>query len=466
MPDLPRRAAEIDDWLQRAMRRHGLVGVQLSLRRGGGEALDLGAGLANAERGLQMTPGTLVAVGSVTKVLNAALVVGLAHEGRLDLDTPIVRCAPGLHLAEDAQERITLRQLLSMSAGLDNGPYAVRGTGDDGLDAYVRSVGDIPHPYPPGQGFGYSNLGSCLAGWVAQQAAGVRWAELLQRLVLTPCGLDEVALGADALPFHAVAVGHVAGIDAAPPSVLRPWGHSHAQAPAGSSLAMSVRRLADFGAALVGVGLRGAAGLPTEVVHTMLTPTARVTAPLPSMGIGDAWGLGPSRAEWGGQAVWCHAGGMRSARSFLACLPASAGVLAVATNTPAPFMPFLAQLFEELVPEVFDVAPPRPMRSAGCVLDPVALRRVAGRYERFGVQIDITADVGLHCVETHLGSGAPGETQGVVLSTACRAIAPDRFEFDMPGFVEPLPLVFSGSDAAGHATLVTSSLFPARRAAH
>lgn len=134
---------------------------------------EVATGLANRERNLPVTGDTLFQIGSTTKVFNAALVMALVDEGKLDLDLPVRTWITDFRLAdESAARRITLRQPLSMWAGLDNGPYQDYGRGDDAVARYVASLAPIPQVFEPGTAFGYSNVGSSVAGLAAQRAMG------------------------------------------------------------------------------------------------------------------------------------------------------------------------------------------------------------------------------------------------------------------------------------------------------
>lgn len=450
---------ELQAMLDETAAATGVVGAQLSISLDG-QGVDLACGLANIERNAAMTPDTIGQIGSITKLLNAALVLSLVEDAVLSLDRPIDGYASDLRLLGGAEHEITLRQLLSMSAGLDNGPYSVRDGGDDTLSAYVRSIADLPLPYQPGRGFGYSNAGTCLAGYVAQIVGGRPWASLLHARVLDPCGLTEWAMGADRLPFFRLSVGHLPAEPGSVPQVIRPWGYSAAQAPAGSTMAMSARDLARFGRALVD---DGGAGLSEATVRAMTTPTATVPAPIPSIGIGDAWGLGPSRDRWGSREVWSHAGGMASARCLMSCIPSSRGVIAMTANTPARFLDFAARILERVGSAVFGIAPPTSRLPAD-PFRPRDLARFAGIYTRFGTRYDLDVRNGhLHYEETNLGIALPGEVLGRAVSSVCMPFAEDRFLITIPGFREPMPVAFDGTDEGGRATRLTSTLFPARR---
>jgi CubicO group peptidase (beta-lactamase class C family) len=169
-----------------AVTRSGAYGAQLSIVKPG-EQLDLAVGLADARQATRMTTDTLMQVGSITKVFNAIVVMTLVDEGLLVLDAPIERYLPGVPIAQpNASGELTLRHLLSMSSGLDNGPYVYYGRDDYALGRYVERLASLPRHFAPGRHFGYSNAGACIAGFIAARVTGVPWERLLRERILAP----------------------------------------------------------------------------------------------------------------------------------------------------------------------------------------------------------------------------------------------------------------------------------------
>src|SRR6267142_3028384 len=133
-------SAEVREAFEKAVQVSGAIGAQLSIVRGG-ESLDLVHGLANAVLSLPMTEDTLVQCGSVTKVLNATMIMSLVEEGKLDLDVPLKEYIPEFMVADPkAANTISLRHLLTMSAGIDNGDYRDFGAGEDAIAKRVASL--------------------------------------------------------------------------------------------------------------------------------------------------------------------------------------------------------------------------------------------------------------------------------------------------------------------------------------
>src|SRR5690606_6240784 len=97
-----------------------------------GDLAAASTGTANWDLGTPMTDDTVIQIGSTTKVWTAMLLMQLVDEGRVDLDTPVTQYLPDVRLASGDDWRvITPRLLMSMSSGMDSGPYARSGRGDD-----------------------------------------------------------------------------------------------------------------------------------------------------------------------------------------------------------------------------------------------------------------------------------------------------------------------------------------------
>ena len=74
-----------------------------------------GYGLASVDTGAPLTPDMLFRLGSTTKMFTASAVVGLALEGKLDLNAPVSRYISGL---DATIGQLTANELLSHTSGL------------------------------------------------------------------------------------------------------------------------------------------------------------------------------------------------------------------------------------------------------------------------------------------------------------------------------------------------------------
>jgi CubicO group peptidase (beta-lactamase class C family) len=112
----------------------------------------------------------------------------LVEAGTLDLDSDVSRWL-GWSLRNPAfpDAPVTLRQLLSHTSGIVDGPgynFPLGATLRDNLDATRWSAS------PPGGRFAYANLNYGIIATVMEAATGERFDRLMTRLVLQPLNLD------------------------------------------------------------------------------------------------------------------------------------------------------------------------------------------------------------------------------------------------------------------------------------
>lgn len=136
-------------------------------------------------------------IGSISKTLTAALVLGLRDDGRLALDEPI-----GAHLPGLAVGALTIRQLLGHVSGLRRepaGPWWERADVGD-IDALLSGVGADAIAHPPFRTHHYSNLGYGLLGAAVSSITGTSWFDAIDTRLLTPLGMTRTTYAATA-PF-------------------------------------------------------------------------------------------------------------------------------------------------------------------------------------------------------------------------------------------------------------------------
>lgn len=183
-----RIAAAVDDHLTR-LSGYGYSGATL-LALDGRIVLRKGYGVANDSTGTLVTPQTVFDIGSLAKTFTAAAVLVLESRGRLALDDSLPRFLDGVPADKRA---ITLRQLLSHTAGLDTDfPYE-NPTAEEyeevSRDEAVRRILAAPMAAPPGAGFQYSNQGYVLLAAVVERAAGEPFRQFVRHALLEPAGM-------------------------------------------------------------------------------------------------------------------------------------------------------------------------------------------------------------------------------------------------------------------------------------
>ncbi len=150
-----------------------------------------GFGITNIETGQRVAPETLFQVGSISKVFTATLAMTLVDDGMLDLDAPIVSYVPEFELADrDARAKITVRQLLTHTAGFLGDRFDDQGNGDDALERAMRALGDLPQQTAPGELYTYCNAGIDLVGRAVENILGQTFESAMRERVFVPLGLE------------------------------------------------------------------------------------------------------------------------------------------------------------------------------------------------------------------------------------------------------------------------------------
>jgi CubicO group peptidase (beta-lactamase class C family) len=370
----------------------GVVGAQLAIFDGT-RVREFATGRRDQELDLPTTAATLFQIGSTTKVFNAAVVMSAVDAGLLDLDVPVVKYIPDFRLASwEAQQAVTLRQLLSMSAGLDNGSYHDYGRGDDALGRYVAALAGTPHVFKPGTAFGYSNAGSNVAGHAAACVASKSWESLLVERILAPLSLTQSALFAEDLLGHPVALGYRRSAADAPAGRLPGWALPRSLAPAGGTLCCSAGDLVRFARMFLDEGRSssGAQVLSPAAVGAMQTP--QVT--LPTRLMAQQWCLGPYWKQWGGRAIYGHSGTNLGGSSMLLWCPEKDVAIATTVNVADQGYPLADRIFDVVFPELFGIQKPHgpgPDSITPAAIDPAPF---AGRFESLGTSISFSVREG------------------------------------------------------------------------
>ncbi len=155
-------------------------------------------GMADIGRAQSVQPATTYHGLSVTKTFTAAAILQLAQRGLVELDAPPHRYVADLPYPED----ITLRQLLTHTAGLPNSlPLRWTHLPEEHAafdrDAFFRAQ-FARHPRlagPPDRRVAYSNLGYQLLGMVIEAVTGERYESYVERHLLPRLGDAAGSLG-------------------------------------------------------------------------------------------------------------------------------------------------------------------------------------------------------------------------------------------------------------------------------
>jgi CubicO group peptidase (beta-lactamase class C family) len=194
--------------LDARMRHHDVPGVTIAVINNYEIEWAKGYGVLEAGGSEPVTPDTLFNAGSIVKPVSAAAVLSLVERGLLDLDEDINDKLASWQVPENAytvSEKVTLRRLLSHSAGLTDG-FTNRSSSDREPD-YVAPAGEAPTvtipqlldaapgvdvggptrvTTVPGTEFDYANADYAIVELLAVDVMHKPYSEFLGETVLTP----------------------------------------------------------------------------------------------------------------------------------------------------------------------------------------------------------------------------------------------------------------------------------------
>ena len=160
------------------------------------------SGTADVRSGRPVPAGARFRIGSVTKLFTATVVLQLAAEGRLGLDTPVERYLPGLLPAEYATA--TVRHLLDHRTGLPSPamPDDVAWQIAHRYDRYtaeqlIRAALRNERKFAPGAFQQYTNMGYIVAGVLIRRLTGRPYGDEITRRILRPLGLRGTVVPGD-----------------------------------------------------------------------------------------------------------------------------------------------------------------------------------------------------------------------------------------------------------------------------
>ena len=242
----------------------------------------LACGWADLDRPEPLDPGHRFPAPGVTVLVTTTAVLRLVAEGRVGLDDPANAHLRAVRLADDT---ITVRELLTHTAGVDNPTQLYA----DHLPELPEFIGPLIPASGPRGTVEPSNGGLAVLGQLVADVTGMPYAEAAARLVLAPLQLTDSyfpARAADIGP-HAV-TGYNLSLDG-----------MFQKIPARIPTLQAVAGMWSTGTDLLRLGLGWSALLPEALAHEALTPQ---TSPGPTGGrVGLSW-LIPPRGDVASQA--------------------------------------------------------------------------------------------------------------------------------------------------------------------
>ncbi len=206
-PDKRNLEAAIDAEVDKTMRSGLFPGLVVGVYKDGGIFIK-GYGTVNKEMVVLPDGTTIFQIGSLSKLLTAALLQTLCDEGVVSMEATLGELIGGLMPLSPSVRSVTLKQLVTHTSGFPSIPKS--------LGAKVTSMAGkdnlLVNPYSylepkflfeylataedkraPGR-FEYSNFGMGLLGHVLEVVTGENYETLVVKKVLVPLGMNKTAI--------------------------------------------------------------------------------------------------------------------------------------------------------------------------------------------------------------------------------------------------------------------------------
>jgi CubicO group peptidase (beta-lactamase class C family) len=187
--DLRARLAAIERAIDEKRKEYHIPGLSFVIVKDGQIIYMKGLGLKDLENNKAVTPDTLFAIGSSSKAFTAMAAAISADEGKLSLDDPPKKFLPYFHLRDqDADARITIRDLLSHRSGIDRTDLSMV-TGKLNREELIRVAGMAKPTAKLGEKFLYQNIMFTAAGEIVARAQNTTWDAFIEKRIFKPLGM-------------------------------------------------------------------------------------------------------------------------------------------------------------------------------------------------------------------------------------------------------------------------------------
>ncbi len=187
-------AAEFDAYIQEVLKNTDIPAIGISILSGGKPVFIKTYGYANKEAGIKADNNTLFYIASSTKSFTALAAALLDKEGKIKLDDPMNKYMGSLKFKNPIPaEQITIKHLLTHTAGLTNGALGFR-------MAFSGDIKDneIDHVFTDAMIYTdtmfnkyiYDNLGYNIYTVLLRKYLNLNWQDLLATKIFKPAGMN------------------------------------------------------------------------------------------------------------------------------------------------------------------------------------------------------------------------------------------------------------------------------------
>lgn len=167
---------------------------------------------------------TVYDIGSTTKTFTATLLALAVEQGKVKLETPILKFLPDSVAENPDLKEITFKTLANHTSGLPMEAINLRNTitdvdqpfGNYQIKDMFSFLKHFKQTSQPGAKFGYSNLGSGLLGVLLEKIYQQSYPDLIRQYITAPLQMNETVCTIDTAKFKNLAQGYGTGSEPVP----------------------------------------------------------------------------------------------------------------------------------------------------------------------------------------------------------------------------------------------------------
>jgi CubicO group peptidase (beta-lactamase class C family) len=254
---------------------------------------------------------------SVSKPFAATAIMQLVEEGKLCLDSPLIKYLPYFKMKDERYKLITLNEILTHSSGIPDVTdyeWDKPQTDDSAAERYVKSFAGMDLDFAPGTQFNYSNAAFDILAEVIAKTSGMTFEKYIEKNIFAAAGMTESSFLLSDIPVSRRTSPHVIG-DSLVESVSAIYPYNRIHAPS-STLHSNINDMLKWASLWLNKGaIDGHAIIDTSTWSNMLTTRRQAT---PDYKVCLSW----FTVAVGDKIIYFHNGSDLGYRSFVGFDPA------------------------------------------------------------------------------------------------------------------------------------------------
>jgi CubicO group peptidase (beta-lactamase class C family) len=174
-----------DEYVEKVMKDWKTPGAAIAIVKDSKVVLSKGYGFRDVKNKLRVTPTTMFGLGSITKPFVSLSVGILSDEGKVDVDSPIIKYYPNFKLFDKyVTDHITLRDLLSHRTGLAAHDWF--GLGKKSRKELIEKLQFLPLTKGFRETLQYNNMLFAVSSGLIEEINGKNWENYVHEKILGP----------------------------------------------------------------------------------------------------------------------------------------------------------------------------------------------------------------------------------------------------------------------------------------